>query len=259
MTYLELADRVLRISKGLRTEALKYLYEAEKDFIIKTQITQKTWNQPVTPANGTITDVADSAISGYALFTSPAHGRSVNDYVQVYGTTGYNGWQQITIVDDANSFTTDHAYGSAEASISAFWQYGFMFDLPSDYAGWVRVEWRGSQINPINQNDYDFSAQTDGFQLLEGSAYTFWIEGDRFRLVPAPTDTSAIVMAYSNYDTTTTPTSPIIPTLYHKYLIDYAIATMLEVAGDKRDDKYWAKYNEAVTTVCVNNALNYLH
>jgi hypothetical protein len=259
LTFDELADRVMRITHGIKAECLHYLYEAQRDFVLKAPVVQKTWHKPVTPSTGTITAVADSATPGNAKYAAEAHGLAVDDYVQVYSTALYNGLQQVTVVDDVDNFTTDRDYGAAESGLTATFQYGFMFDLPSDYVDWQRVEWRGCKIRSSHQNDYDYMAQTDGFQLLTGSAYTFWIEGSRLRLVPAPSDDSAIVMAYTYYDTTDAPTSPIIAPIYHQYLMDYAIATMLEVAGDEnRANKYWQKYQLALDNVNANRVMSLL-
>ena len=259
LTFDELADRVMRVTKGLKAECLHYLYEAQRDFVLKAPVIQKIWNKPVTPSTGTITGVTEDGVSGTAEFASTAHGLAVNDYVQVYSTALYNGLQQVTIVNGANTFTTDRDYGATESGLTATFQYGFLFDLPSDYVDWQRVEWRGCKMRPSHQNDLDYMAQTDGFQLLTGSAYTFWVEGSRLRLVPAPSDDSAIVMAYTYYDTTDAPTSPILPPIYHQYLMDYAIATMLEVAGDEnRANKYWQKYQLALDNVNANRVMSLL-
>jgi hypothetical protein len=318
LTFDELADRVMRITHGIKAECLHYLYEAQRDFVLKAPVIQKIWTKQVLSTEGVITAVVDAtnfakftvtsetATSGtlkrgrkYTLttfvagddFTNVAAvvsgtinvtgcvfiasgatpttwtegstitkwtGLAVDDHIQVHGTALHNGLQKVSAVT-IDTVTTDHAFVYAEANLTAAFQYGFLFDFPSDYVDWQRVEWRGCKMRPSHQNDLDYMAQTDGFQLLTGSAYTFWVEGSRLRLVPAPSDDSAIVMAYTYYDTTDAPTSPILPPIYHQYLMDYAIATMLEVAGDEnRANKYWQKYQLALDNVNANRVMSLL-
>jgi len=320
MTFDKLADRVLRVTKGLKAECLQYLYEGQNDFILKTLVTRKQDLEHVIPTTGTITAVADSATAGNAKYTVTSDtstsgalivgnkytlttfvagddftnvasivsgtvnvsgcvfiasettpttwtegstitkwtGVAVDDYVQIIDTGDYNGLQKVTVVT-ISTFTTDRAFVYAEANLTASYRYGFMFDLPSDYADYHSILWQGQPLSPITENEYECITDTNSYTLLSGVVIGFWMEGDSIRLVPAPDDTSALVINYAYFDTTAIPTSPIIKALYHQYLIDYAIAVMLEVAGDDaKANRHLTKYDDAVNIVLMNNASKYM-
>jgi len=259
MTFSVMADRVIRITKQLKAEALHYLYEAQTDFIQRTNCMQKIKYWPITPATGTITTIETD--SGYAKYTtSAAHSLAVNDWVAIWDTSGYNGIQQVTAVADTTHFTTDRAYSADESGLTATFRYGFQFDLPDDYVDFTRIDWEGQRLDQYNLFDYETLAETDGFELkTQGDPSGFWMEADIIRLLPAPTDTSSLTMRYVYYDTTSAPTSPIIPSKYHQYLVDYAIATQLESQDLKGSDDrvrfYWEKYGTNADMVSANYAM----
>jgi hypothetical protein len=254
MTYDKLVDRVVRVTKGLPAEALNLLYEAENDFILRTKIIKKSWVKPVVPLTGTITGVTES--SSYALFACAAHGLAVGDYVQVHGTTNYNGQQKVTDVSDPDAFVTDHAYGATEAGLTASFRSGFLFDLPADFVDYERVEWKGMPLRALNQGDYPWVSETSATELRTGEVVGCWIEGRRLRLLPAPSDSSTIIMLYAYYNTESSPTSPVIPSLYHQFMADYAISYQLESQGDEsRANRYLEKYLGGVELVLLNNAM----
>lgn len=104
-----------------------------------------------------------------------------------------------------------------------------LYNLPSDFVKELRVEWNGEKVEKSIYNTENFIYNSSG-ELYTGTPLRYWIEGNQIRWMPQPSAHGYWGMWYIYYNTATG-TDPIIPSIEHRKLANYAIYRAFEIMG----------------------------
>ncbi len=130
--------------------------------------------------------------------------------------------------------------------------------LPTDFIEMTgRVEWKGEKLEPVNEWQYQSMKKSDDSWDM-GTPTGYFIHGSSLYLVPGASASGTLTMWYTyrpvvqdetemgavDFDwSSIQDTSPAVPKVYHKYLIDFARSRLLEDRGEMgASDRYYNKY-----------------
>jgi hypothetical protein len=269
-TFAELENRVRLIVDEPPVSVNMLLHESENEFIRKTLCTQDQRDIKIEAS----TVEFDGAETNIAFVKGSGNTRdTITDSDDGFVTDGFAAGQEI-VVDGSTS--NDNAYtiysvaagtitltsigaltsesGVADMTIEAS-EIPYKVSLPSDFVIESRVEFRGIRLEKIHQREnFQFARTTT---LIEtGTPEGYWIEGNYLVLVPKPTQEGTLKIWYTYYNTDSTTTSPIIPTVEHFKIVNHAIATLLELQEKNNiADRYFAKFEND----CRITALKYIN
>ncbi len=117
-----------------------------------------------------------------------------------------------------------------------------LYDLQSDFIHEFRVEWNGTKITKDYLNNPAMIYKSDGTPWI-GTPIQYLIEGNQMRFLPKPSAHGYWGMWYVYYNTSTSVESPIIPSIEHAKLVNYAIYRYFEMIGEfDKSERYRSLY-----------------
>lgn len=141
---------------------------------------------------------------------------------------------KITATSGLNGGTLDGVYDISD-----------LINTDAGFIEEIRVGYGGRPLEKIHQNTIGKLYDSDG-DLREGSPFGFWIEREKLRLFPKPSDHANIYLWYIKSNEDDDGASPIIPSAEHIYLREYVIALLLDasekVSDNKRAAEFWSRF-----------------
>ena len=147
--------------------------------------------------------------------------------------------RKCNMYEDTREFTCD---GSAS--------YG----LPSNYKQVIFLQYDGYKLFPIQEDDIAYGS--DG-QIEDGEPSGYFIRNNGFHLDQKPTSGILRLSYYGTVDgvqDVATDPSPIIPTMYHRDLCNYAIAVASAKDNPAFYDKYWMLWQSSIDEIINQDA-----
>ena len=166
-----------------------------------------------------------------------------------------DGNAELTVVTDSlMAIVVSEDISDATADGNIIIDVQAKYELPDDFVKELRVEFDGRKLDPLPQSVALSVHKSDGETEYTGYPYEYWITEGKIRLLLKSTKHGILKIWYSYKNTEADSTSPVIPTTEHIKLIDYAIASVLELKEqESRAIHYLNKYQNHI----INTAMKY--
>jgi len=260
-TFSTLANRVRAIVDlsgfNMPVNISLLLQEAENEFIRKTFCTEEVREiqseASTVTFDGTETDITFVPGSGNTkdTITDDSDGFSDDGFeagkeIVVADSTSNDGTYTISSVADGTLTLVSIGRLTSESGVSGMTisqnQVPYIFALPSDFVKEFRVSYRGIQLEPLSMQTTGEITKSTG-KIQTGTPYYYWIEGSYIHITPKPLQSGLLKLWYCKYNTDSTTTSPIIPTIEHYYLPDWVIGTIYELdKNSQMADRFLSKF-----------------
>ncbi|MFH1422863.1 MAG: hypothetical protein ABIH42_09165 [Planctomycetota bacterium] len=274
MTFAELANRVKMTvdTTGFKfpVNITKLLQEAENEFIRKTLCTEYQTDFQIKAStvefDGTETNIAFVAGSGSTRDT-------ITDSDSGFVTDGFAEGQELVVDGSTSNDGTYTIYSVATGTITlntigaltsedgvadmtmAASEIPYKRALPSDFVTEHRVEYRGIKLILVSQREIERVSESTNLRST-GTPSAYWLQDDFIHLFPKPIAEGTLKLWYTFYNTDSTTTSPIIPTIDQDKLVNQVIGTLYEITKEiQLADRYLAKFEND----CRKTALKYMN
>jgi hypothetical protein len=112
------------------------------------------------------------------------------------------------------------------------------YDLPAGFVEELRFEWDGRLLAKAHRKSPIWLMDTSGAEFT-GRPMSYWVENGKIRFLPKPSSHGQWGRWYISRNMVTNGTSPVIPTLEHKVLANYAIKIFFEIRGEFEKAEYY--------------------